>query len=336
MHISQPLVAALPETRTNVRLPPSLLTIPGEIRNRIYDHLLLVGRVNVFNCSACDPHENIPDLAILRVNRQINEEASAFLYSTGTFVVSTGRDLAGFMSKTDDFCVYTAVTETFPSRAAIRSLEIRFVAEYNTTDFHEERMQELWHSAVFRGESRRRKAKHLHDLDRNASRAVWGVAGELLSMLHGLQNLTVNVEQAFCPDGCCRLVDAVARSLRRLRRKPELKVNVTGSLDDDEVKVVTDALTYREGSNATTESNSESNDAASEVESDSHSDDSRTNDSSDRIGDSSDASGNSSDANGNSSDANGNSSNDEGSNNSGQIEHIDDGIAGEQTIGGSG
>lgn len=183
-------------------------------------------------------------------------------------------------------------------------------------------MRELWHSADFRGESRRRKAKHLHDLDRSASRAVWGVAGELLSMLHGLQNLTVNVEQAFCPDGCCRLVDAVARSLRTLRRKPELKVNVTGSLDDEEVKVVTDALTYREGRNATAESNSEGNDAASEVRSDSHSDDSRTNDSSNRSGDSSDA--------------NGNSSNDEGSNNSGQIEHIDDGIAGEQTTGGSG
>lgn len=319
MHIRQPLLAALPKNQMKVRPPPSLLTVPGEIRNRIYDHLLHFGHVSVFNCAACctacDPHESIPDLAILRVNRQINKEASALLYSTSTFVISTGRELACFMSMTDDFCFYTAVTETFPSRAAIRSLEIRFVADYIPIDFHEERMKELWQSTDFRGETRQRKAKHLHDLDRTASEAVWGVAGELLCMMHGLQNLTVNVEQAFCPEGCCRLVDVVARSLRRLRRNPELKVNVTGSLDDDEVKAVTDALKYQEARKPTPESSSGGSDHGSEDRSESYSDDSTSIDSSDRNGD---------------------SSNDDDSNDTGHIGHGDDGTAAEQTIEDSG
>ena len=268
----------------HVKSPLSLITIPGEIRNRIYEHLLLIAEGHVFHCacccSSCTLPDDIPDLAILQVNRQINREASALLYSTSTFVVSTGRDLAGFMTKTTDFCLYTAVTETFPSRAIIRSLEIRFVADYSPTDVHEERMRELWRSQDFRGETRRKKAKYLHDLDRTASEAVWVVAGELLGMMHGLKDLTVNIEQAFCPEGCCRLVDVVARSLRRLRRKEGLRITVTGSLDDVELKGVTDALKCRDAEGIPNESSTESN-SDSEDGSDSHSDDSTTTDGND-------------------------------------------------------
>jgi len=311
MHISQPLMAALPENQSNVKAPPSLLTIPGEIRNRIYHHLLSVRRVNVFDCAACCtaclPGETVPDLAILRVNRQINGEASTFFYSTSTFIVSTGRDLACFMSKTDDFCLFTAVTQTFPSRAAIRSLEIRFMADYIPIELHEQRMKELWHSAHFRAETRRRKAKHLHDLDRTASEAVWDVAGELLSMMHGLRNLTVNIEQAFCPEGCCRLVDAVTWSLRGLRRRPEVRINVTGSLDNGEVKTITKAFKRQEARNATSESSTGASHLSSDDRSDGQSDDSTTNDDRDWTGGGSD---------------------DGSSNNSGHIGHGDDGIAG--------
>lgn len=310
MLIRHSLQEALTEDRSNVRPPSSLLTIPGEIRNRIYDHLLLVGRINIFDCAACctacDQHETMPDLAILRVNQQTKEEASAFLYRNSTFVVSTGRDLACFMSKTDDFCLYTAVTETFPSRAAIRSLEVRFVADYIPTDFHEERMKELWHSTEFREETRRRKAKHLHDLDRTASEAVWAVAGELICLMHGLQNLTVNIEQAFCPEGCCRLVHSVARSLRRLCRKDDLTVNVTGSLENGEVKAVMNALKHQEVRN---ENSAGSSIRGSEDRSDSESSDNTTDDSSDRNED---------------------NGNDESINNSGHIDHSTNDTVGEQ------
>lgn len=319
MDIRQPLLAPLLANPMSVKPRLSLMTIPGEIRNRIYDHLLLLEHVNVFYCDACcstcSEHESRPDLAILQVNRQVNKEASALLYSTGTFVISTGRDLACFMSKTNDFCLYTPSRETFPSRAAIRSLEIRFVADYIPTDFHEERMKELWHSPDFRSETRRKRAKHLHDLDRTASVAVWGVAGELLCMMHGLKNLTVNVEQAFCPEGCCRLVDVIARSLRRLQQKPELKITIEGSLDNVELEAITDALRYREALDTPTESSSEEGDETSGDGSDSHSEDSTTSDGSDGHED---------------------SSNGEDSDNSSHVSHGHDGTAGEQTAEDSG
>ncbi len=280
------ILAALPSTRPDVKPPPSLLTIPGEIRNRIYELLLIFESVDAYNCApccvACPPREEIPYVPILRVNRQTNKEASALLYSTSTFIISTGRDLIRFMSKPEDYCLYTPATETFPTRAAIRSLELRFVADYIPTIYHEERMRELWQNQGFGEQSRKQRAKHLHDLDRNSSQAVWLVAGELLRMLDGLKVLTINLEQAFCPEGCCRLVKDVVRSLRKFRHKSGLEIKVKGNLDDSEVEVVTSGLKFREAENDSNEDDGTESDDSSD---DGSSDDSDDSDGSDGSGD---------------------------------------------------
>ncbi|MCJ1365444.1 hypothetical protein MMC16_004565 [Acarospora aff. strigata] len=276
-------MAALPATPVSVKPPPSFTTIPGEIRNKIYELLLLFDRVDVYNCapccSACPPLENVPNVAILRINRQVNREASAFLYSNNTFILSTGREVMRFMTMSEDFCLYTPPTETFPTRALIRSLEVRYVADYISTDFHEERTKELWQSEEFRRDSRSRKAKHFHDEDRSASEAVWLVSGKVLRLLHGLRVLTVNLEQAFCPGGCCRLVDVAASSLGKLRRKPGLKIKVEGNLDSTEMEAVMHALSTTGLSDVTKESNRSESEGVSDE--DIHSDSSDTTSSND-------------------------------------------------------
>lgn len=86
-----------------------------------------------------------------------------------------------------------------------------------------------------------------------------------------------------------------------------MRINVTGSLDDGEVKTITKAFKRQEAKNATSESSGGASDFSSEDRSDSHSDDSTTNDDRDW------AEG---------------GSNDESSNNSGHIGHVIAGIAG--------
>ncbi|KAK5731999.1 hypothetical protein LTR17_010952 [Elasticomyces elasticus] len=73
---------------------PTLLTIPPEMRNRIYREALLEGSICV--CSAFGLLRSLPDEpALLRVCHQIREEAMSIYYCENKFSVSVYDSKAG-------------------------------------------------------------------------------------------------------------------------------------------------------------------------------------------------------------------------------------------------
>ncbi|KAK6535308.1 hypothetical protein TWF694_001772 [Orbilia ellipsospora] len=93
---------------------PTFLTLPLEIRNHIYEYLL------IFNISPLPPPPDhlsywidIPkpalDLSILRVNKQIYDEASRVLYSHNVFPVRI-KTMGGSFRDRDDNLVFYDVT----------------------------------------------------------------------------------------------------------------------------------------------------------------------------------------------------------------------------------
>lgn len=233
---------------------PSLLTIPGELRIMIYNCVLLESEViypfDYRPCSCDCPKHNRspPNIALLRVNRQINEEATTILYSGVTVQITTGYFFMKFMTS-GDVCMYGYPTASrfFPSRHLIRSLRIKFVPENIPSDVRSAHILECWSDASFRALSRESRATAIHEYNRELCEIVWNNAGKVISLMAGLESLLLDFEHSFCTLGCCRMAEHVVGALQEIRTKANLSLAVTGELESEELKAIMDGLSYSVG-----------------------------------------------------------------------------------------
>lgn len=233
---------------------PSLLTIPSELRIMIYKCVLLESEViypfDYRPCSCdCPKHKRSPpNVALLRVNRQINEEATTILYSGVTAQLTTGYFFMKFMTS-GDVCMYGYPTASrfFPSRHLIRSLRIKFVPENIPSDVRSAHILECWSDASFRALSRESRATAIHEYNRELCEIVWTNAGKAVSQMAGLESLFLDFEHSFCPLGCCRMAEHVVGALQGIRTKANFLLAVTGELESEELKAIIDGLSYSEG-----------------------------------------------------------------------------------------
>lgn len=233
---------------------PSLLTIPGELRIMIYKCVLLESEViypfDYRPCSCdCPKHKpSPPNVALLRVNRQINEEATTILYSGVTAQITTGYFFMKFMTS-GDVCMYGYPTARrfFPSRHLIRSLRIKFVPENIPPDVRSTHINECWSDASFRALSRESRATAIHEYNRELCEIVWTNAGKVVSQMAGLESLFLDFAHSFCPLGCCRMAVHVVGALQGIRTKANFSLAVTGELESEELKAIMDGLSYNGG-----------------------------------------------------------------------------------------
>ena len=233
---------------------PSLLTIPGELRIMIYKCVLLESEViypfDYRPCSCdCPKHKRSPpNVALLRANRQINEEATTILYSGVTAQITTGYFFMKFMTS-GDVCMYGYPTARrfFPSRHLIRSLRIKFVPENIPSDVRSAHIMECWSDASFRALSRESRATAIHEYNRELCELVWINAGKVISQMAGLESLFLDFELSFCPLGCCRMAEQVVEALQGIRTKANFSLAVTGELESEELNAIIDGLSYSEG-----------------------------------------------------------------------------------------
>lgn len=236
---------------------PSLLTIPGELRIMIYKYVLLESEViypfDYRPCSCdCPKHKRTPpNVALLRTNHQINEEATSILYSGITAQITTGYFFMKFMTS-GDVCMYGYPTAShfFPSRHLIRSLRIKFVPENIPSDVRSAHIMECWSDASFRALSRESRATAIHEYNRELCEIVWTNAGKVISQMAGLESLFLDFEHSFCPLGCCRMAEHVVGALQGIRTKANFSLAVTGELESEELNAIIDGLSYSEGENA--------------------------------------------------------------------------------------
>lgn len=230
---------------------PTLLTIPGELRNRIYELALLQdSKVYPFDykpCGCdCPKHQRHPPaVALLRVNRQINREATPLLYSRVLFRLSTGYLFMKFMAL-GEVCMYGSPTgsEIYPSRHLIRSLRIKFVPEHMPSEVRSGHVLDCWADPNFQLLSKKQRAQSIHRYNRDVCQAVWTNAGKVITLMRELKFLSMDLEQVFCPLGCCRMVGHVVRSLKGLRKKEGFTITVSGELQEVEKRMVLGGLKY--------------------------------------------------------------------------------------------
>lgn len=191
-------------------------------------------------CIDCNQVSEPDKLAILKVNKQIKAEVSAMFYSTRTFNILTGASLDCFMRPSGELHLMPGGF-VLDSRAAIRFLEISFVPDYAQVpgDRHRERMSHWWAEGGFEedGLTRRERTELIHTVDKERVKAVWNEAERYLHQFRSLEELTINIEQAYCPLGCCRMVRFLAKLIARFYRKRDGKIpqiHIEGELNHDE------------------------------------------------------------------------------------------------------
>lgn len=149
-----------------------------------------------------------------------------------------------FLNKGDHICMFQAPTLEFifPSRHLIRNLQIKFVPEHTPAEFRDQRNVDLWADADFRAKTTSERAQFLHQNDRDLSEMVWFNAGVTIPKLRALKSLTLDIEQCFCPMGCCRMTSQLIASLEGLKTKKGIKLVINGSLLPDEEHTIRKAL----------------------------------------------------------------------------------------------
>lgn len=233
---------------------PLLLTIPVELRIMIYKCVLLENDViypfDYGPCSCdCPEHKRSPpNVALLRVNRQINQEATVILYSGVTAQITTGYFFTKFMTS-GDVCIYAYPTASrlFPSRHLIRSLCVNFVSENIPSHVRMAHMLGCWSNDSSRALSRESfGATAIHQNHRELCEIVWANAGKVISQMAGLESLFLDFGQGFCPLGCCRMAEHVVGALQGIVTKASFSLTVTGELESEELKKIMHGLSYRE------------------------------------------------------------------------------------------
>lgn len=197
----------------------------------------------------CTKHKRSPpNVALLRVNRQINEEATTILYSFVTVQITTGYFFMKFMTWGEP-CLYgyPRPCHFFPSRHLIRSLRIKFVPENLYSDVCSAYILKCWSDDSFRALSRESRATAIHEYNRELSETVWTNAGMVVGQMAGLESLVLDVEYSFCPLGCCRMIEHVVEALQGIRTKENFSLAVTGGIQSEELKTIMDGLSYRMG-----------------------------------------------------------------------------------------
>ena len=130
----------------------------------------------------------------------------------------------------------------FPSRHLIRNLQIKFVPEHTPAEFRDQRNLDLWGDADFREKTTSERAQLLHQSDRDLSEMVWFNVGVTIPKLRALKSLTLDIEQCFCPMGCCRMTSQLIASLEGLKTKKGIELVINGCLLPGEEHTIRKAL----------------------------------------------------------------------------------------------
>ena len=231
---------------------PTFLTIPGELRNRIYALCLLENELVYpydYKPCGCDCPKNervAPSVGLLAANRQISTEATPLLYGGVTFHIETGYAFMRFSSPSKHICMYSHPTEDklYPSRHLIRSLNFEILPEILERGRQASRMRDFWRDGNFRSLSTRQRALAIHEYVKTLSETVWEQAGEVVVHMRGLRKLQLDIEKALCPQGCCRMVGHVVKALKGLKTKEGLELAVVGDMVGGEVEKVVEGLKY--------------------------------------------------------------------------------------------
>jgi hypothetical protein len=220
--LRKPSVAVVSAITKYVRPEPCFpfLELPAELRLMVYEELLVVGKVfykptayEIRNGSRFDGYDRfrIPELQLLRVCKQIHAEAEPVYLAKNLFVLP--KDWPGTMAWTPARDSYK--TFSISGKLHIRSISLSldqhsFSEELEPVDAH------FWSTApVFEeGESFMDLSELdtfeiVHDVAVDHAYAAWARILSELEFFQNLRYVEIDITNAFCPQGHCRLVEII-------------------------------------------------------------------------------------------------------------------------------
>lgn len=188
------------------------LGLPREIRDMIYENALCIDGV----LAPYKEHWKVkgdydgppPTVALFVVNKQIQSEAAPILIGKNTWrITSVIPDYIVDARRTESGVEYMDFFERYGE--FFRNVTLNYDYQANTVlDHHvrpEDRMEmvEDVHEKI--RASRQDRMVNLHDYALEDLRADWEGLNDVLQTLTNLASIAINIENLYCPFGCCRL-----------------------------------------------------------------------------------------------------------------------------------
>jgi len=173
------------------------MDLPREIRDQIYKFLLTAGAEIVAHPAYFEKPTNFeaegvirPVVALLRVNKQIGEEAAIILYGDNTWRIPEPDQ--------NNWKIYDKYGNEF--RHVTVHLDRRDTDELYTTRRVERNYERLASLTMVE------RMRYTHDERSNTLSQSMSIRGFLVvNCLSHIQSLTLVVDNLYCPSGCCRL-----------------------------------------------------------------------------------------------------------------------------------
>ena len=203
----------------------NFLSLPPEIRNKIYEHCLVVGEINrdpdwfeqhEDKAQDQDSAERVPNVALLQTNSRINAEGKAILYGHNIFRI-TGRE--GLPKESRSRIINISSKDLIcQSMNLIRQGKIDFdFRDFPSPEDFKHRRQDF--KMMRKAAS---NSQHLAERSKRTLDMHWTMVDELERRWYDkievlryieLDRLVLNFECCYCSLGCCRLVDSVTDML---------------------------------------------------------------------------------------------------------------------------
>ncbi|KAL8825256.1 MAG: hypothetical protein Q9191_004525 [Dirinaria sp. TL-2023a] len=255
---------------TNTAAMPTLLTLPREIRDSILELLLLEKNMLFpydYKPCACDCPKNdrkAPHTSVLRVNKQLHTEGNEILYGRGIFVLSTCNNFIPFFNAGEPLCMHAYPTEDemYRSRHLIQNISLIGEPEIMGEARQHAYIQSQWNLPAWQTMTPRQRRQIFHENGRVMNSIVWENDLCVLESLESLSRLILDIGSIFCPQGCCRMVNAFAKAAKVLGQK-EISVAVRGQYEKGENAKIVRAI--KKGGVADAEDLGESDDEDEEM-----------------------------------------------------------------------
>ncbi|KAI9718384.1 MAG: hypothetical protein M1812_004105 [Candelaria pacifica] len=194
-----------------------LLTLPKELRLDIFTICFVRGRIVI--SASSDPRtagqensESItsvkPYLGILGVNRQVRDEAKTVYYRGNSFELGP---LAGihhlFPSDRYAFSLIRSLTIGFSPNTLSPKIRDEVRHGYRQRWVDESRYEENTVQAC------QNRARLLHNAEKRMLETIWKMRVLDLAAMVSLKSLHLDLEDCYCPTGCCRLVPALGKCI---------------------------------------------------------------------------------------------------------------------------
>ncbi len=190
--------SAYSETTSFIANKPTFLGLPREVRDMIYEYCLVVNYE--LNPHPTDyeqyemqrPLPRKPDVALLKTNKQIHDEAAIVLYGKNIWRVSHQSNIAVKHQIWRNVSLFRHVVVSFDFRDLHSSqlLEISRAVHKSGRTIETE-AEEAFVSAMIHADRR-------YDLE-----SPWMAKARWVGEMH-LKTIVLDFSNAYCPSGCCR------------------------------------------------------------------------------------------------------------------------------------